>query len=184
MSCLTGPMYLASAAVFMAEVLKLPYCVLMVARVGGGLRGLVALVRSEITGQVLETFKCAVPALAYTIQGNLLFVALSNLDAPTYQVTYQTKTLFTALFSRLMLGRTLARSQWLALALLFLGAVLVSDLCVPVLRVRGRAAGGLSAAGCCLKGVNGVAIGEEDSLRPRSVHGGGSTPCLPPPNPS
>jgi multidrug transporter EmrE-like cation transporter len=123
-------MYLSSAAVFMAEALKLPYCVLMVARVGGGFRGLLALVRSEITGHPAETFKCAVPALAYTIQGNLLFLALSNLDAPTYQVTYQTKTLFTALFSRMMLGRTLAHSQWLALALLFVGAVLVSDLCV------------------------------------------------------
>eukprot|EP00967_Tisochrysis_lutea_P017875 scaffold20244_cov31-Tisochrysis_lutea.AAC.2 len=93
----------------------------MVVRIGGGLEGFVALVRSEITSQPRETLKCAVPALAYTIQGNLLFVALSNLDAPTYQVTYQTKTLFTALFSRLLLGRTLANSQWLALALLFLG---------------------------------------------------------------
>lgn len=119
---------MSSAAVFMAEALKLPYCILMVVRIGGGLEGFVALVRSEITSQPRETLKCAVPALAYTIQGNLLFVALSNLDAPTYQVTYQTKTLFTALFSRLLLGRTLANSQWLALALLFLGTVLVSDL--------------------------------------------------------
>ena len=27
-----------------------------------------------------------VPALAYTVQGNLLFVALAHLEAPTYQV--------------------------------------------------------------------------------------------------
>ena len=26
-----------------------------------------------------------VPALAYTVQGNLLFVALAHLEAPTYQ---------------------------------------------------------------------------------------------------
>jgi drug/metabolite transporter (DMT)-like permease len=44
------------------------------------------------------------------------------------QVTYQTKTLFTALFSRVLLGRYLANSQWLALALLFVGTVFVSDL--------------------------------------------------------
>jgi len=106
-----GPIYLASAAVFMAEALKLPYCLLMVARIGGSWRGFTNLLQSEVLGQPAETFKCAVPALAYTIQGNLLFSALSNLDPPTYQVTYQTKTLFTALFSRILLGRTLANSQ-------------------------------------------------------------------------
>ena len=26
------------------------------------------------------------PALAYTVQGNLLFIALAHLEAPTYQV--------------------------------------------------------------------------------------------------
>ena len=57
-----------------------------------------------------------------------LFVALANLDAPTYQVVYQCKTVFTALFSRLLLGRRLKESQWIALWLLCLGGVLVSDL--------------------------------------------------------
>ena len=28
--------------------------------------------------------RCAIPAVAYTLQSNLLFVALANLDAPTY----------------------------------------------------------------------------------------------------
>ena len=49
--------------------------------------------------------------MAFTLQSNLLFVALANLDAPTYQITYQTKTIFTALFSRLLLGRRLEVSQ-------------------------------------------------------------------------
>ena len=52
--------------------------------------------------------------MAYTLQSNLLFVALAVLDAPTYQITYQTKTIFTALFSRLLLGRKLEVSQVLA----------------------------------------------------------------------
>ena len=30
--------------------------------------------------------RMGVPALAYTVQGNLLFVALAHLEAPTYQV--------------------------------------------------------------------------------------------------
>ena len=75
-----------------------------------------------------DTLKCAVPAVAFTVQGNLLFVALANLDAPTYQVVYQSKTVFTALFSRAILGRRFKESQWIALLLLCLGGVLVSDL--------------------------------------------------------
>ena len=73
-------MYLASAAVFLAEAAKLPCCLYMVARVGGGCRGFVELLQSEVLNQPGETLKCAVPALAYTVQGNLLFAALSNLD--------------------------------------------------------------------------------------------------------
>ncbi len=33
-----------------------------------------------------ETLKVAVPALLYVVQNNLLFLALSKLDAATYQV--------------------------------------------------------------------------------------------------
>jgi len=32
--------------------------------------------------------RMGVPALAYTVQGNLLFVALAHLEAPTYQARY------------------------------------------------------------------------------------------------
>ena len=33
-----------------------------------------------------DSCRMGVPALAYTVQGNLLFVALAHLEAPTYQV--------------------------------------------------------------------------------------------------
>ena len=36
-------------------------------------------------------------------------VALGNLDAPTYQVVYQSKTVFTALASRMLLAPTDAK---------------------------------------------------------------------------
>ena len=82
----------------MAELLKLPTCVLMAGRTVGFGR-LSTLLAEEVWGNLGDTLKCAVPAVAFTLQGNLLFLALANLEAPTYQVVYQCKTVFTAVFS-------------------------------------------------------------------------------------
>ena len=124
----TGRPYVNSAAVLMAEALKLPFCLLMAGRSLGGARELWMLIEGEVLGNMRDTLKCAVPAVAFTVQGNLLFVALSNLDAPSYQVIYQAKTVFTAVFSFFMLGRRLKASQWLATILLCAGGALFSDL--------------------------------------------------------
>jgi len=115
--------------VLMTELLKLAVCVAMAAWSVGGPLQLQSLLRSELWshGGQQATLRCAIPAFAFTIQNNLLFFALGNLEAPTYQVTYQTKTLFTALCSRVILGRRLKEMQWLALFLLTAGAVLVVD---------------------------------------------------------
>jgi UDP-galactose transporter len=69
--------------------------------------------------------KLLVPAILYTLQNNLQFVAASNLDAATFQVTYQCKILTTALFAVLMLGQTLSGKKWLALFVLTAGVACV-----------------------------------------------------------
>lgn len=46
------------------------------------------LMKEEVVHKPLETLKLAIPAGIYTLQNNLLYVALSNLDAATYQVTH------------------------------------------------------------------------------------------------
>lgn len=72
-----------------------------------------------------ESWKLAIPALLYTIQNSLQYVAVSNLDAATFQVTYQLKILTTAIFSVLMLRRTLSPRRWLSLLLLIIGVSIV-----------------------------------------------------------
>jgi len=52
-------------------------------------------------------------------------VAVSNLDAATFQVTYQLKILTTAIFSVLMLGRVLSPRKWLSLLLLIVGVSII-----------------------------------------------------------
>ncbi|XP_019936423.2 solute carrier family 35 member A3a isoform X2 [Paralichthys olivaceus] len=121
-----GPRYLASSAVVAAEVMKIIACVLLVFKEHNySLRALNSILRQEIIQKPIETLKLAIPSGIYTLQNNLLYVALSNLDAATYQVTYQLKILTTALFSVSMLGRRLGIYQWLSLLILMAGVAFV-----------------------------------------------------------
>jgi len=67
----------------------------------------------------------AVPAALFTLQKNLLYIALTNLDACVYQVTYSAKLLTTAVFSYLILGRVFSFWQQAGLGLLMVGVALV-----------------------------------------------------------
>uniref|UniRef100_A0A3Q4G9H5 Solute carrier family 35 member A3b n=1 Tax=Neolamprologus brichardi TaxID=32507 RepID=A0A3Q4G9H5_NEOBR len=121
-----GPRYLASSAVVSAEVLKIFMCTLLIFSENNfSLRAMYELLYKEILNKPVELVKLAVPAGIYTLQNNLLYVALSNLDAATYQVTYQLKILTTALFSVSMLGKKLGSYQWLSLLFLTAGVTLV-----------------------------------------------------------
>ncbi|XP_024908121.1 solute carrier family 35 member A3b isoform X2 [Cynoglossus semilaevis] len=121
-----GPRYLASSAVVCAEALKVFTCILLVFKDSGfSVKLMNRLLKEEIVNKPLETMKLAIPAGIYTLQNNLLYVALSNLDGATYQVTYQLKILTTTLFSVFMLGKKLSLHQWISLFLLMAGVTLV-----------------------------------------------------------
>ena len=59
------------------------------------------------------------------VQNNLQYVAASNLQAATFQVTYQMKILTTAAFSVLLLRKKLSSSQWISLFFLAFGVGIV-----------------------------------------------------------
>jgi UDP-sugar transporter A1/2/3 len=72
-----------------------------------------------------DTFKLVIPALLYVLQNNLLFVALSNLSVPVYQVTNQGKLLTTALWSRILLNKSISGMQYVSLVILATGVAIV-----------------------------------------------------------
>ncbi|KAF8518838.1 nucleotide-sugar transporter-domain-containing protein [Hysterangium stoloniferum] len=72
-----------------------------------------------------DCWKLSIPAILYVLQNNLQYVAATNLDAATFQVTYQMKILTTAAFSVLLLRRQLSGTRWLALFFLAVGVGIV-----------------------------------------------------------
>ncbi|KAL0946608.1 hypothetical protein HGRIS_012806 [Hohenbuehelia grisea] len=72
-----------------------------------------------------DCWKLSIPAILYVIQNNLQYVAASNLEAATFQVSYQMKILTTAGFSVLLLRKKLTPSQWFALLFLAIGVGIV-----------------------------------------------------------
>jgi len=138
------PLYLTSTAVLLSECMKFLICMglvflhspdSVVGLPGGRLddepglavkwRNYVATLQLEFVDKWWDTLKTAIPACTYVVQNNLLFLALSYIDAPTYQVTYQLKILTTAVCSVLMLGRKLDSTKWFSLVMLTVGVALV-----------------------------------------------------------
>merc|ERR1712232_871976 len=97
-------------------------CVFEYVNTGGGL---VQSIRSNIIDRPYDALKIMIPALLYLIQNTLLYVALSNLTAPIFQVTYQGKLVTTAVVSVIMLNRKYNLKQWVCLVVLSLGVALV-----------------------------------------------------------
>jgi UDP-sugar transporter A1/2/3 len=89
--------------------------------------------RSYLGAELQFDFRMAGIAAIYTVQKNLLYLGISNLDAAVFQVTYQAKILTTAVFSMLLLQRTLSYQKIAGLMLLTLGVALVqvSALLIP-----------------------------------------------------
>lgn len=80
---------------------------------------------AQLFGLKSGFLKLLLPAVLYTLQNNLQFIAASHLDVATFQVAYQGKILTTALFAVILLRQSLSGTKWLALLLLTAGVACV-----------------------------------------------------------
>merc|ERR1712194_741860 len=90
-----------------------------------GVDGLVASLRKEIWEDKYTTLKVGVPAFAYTVSNNCLFLSTVYIDASTAQILYQAKLLTTAGFSVMLLGAVLTKTKWICLVVLTAGAMAI-----------------------------------------------------------
>lgn len=181
---LPGPRYQASTAVFLSELIKL---VIGLAAFVSFLWPIevTASVKAESEKEHLLGFDpnssdtrrkqicelcnlrrfgpLVLPSLLYTIQNNLQFIAISNLDAATFQVAYQGKILTTAMFSVVLLNKKLSITQAFSIVLLSLGIACASLASTPTTsksfshKERNHALGfGAVSISCLLSGLAGV----------------------------
>ncbi|RKP38427.1 nucleotide-sugar transporter-domain-containing protein, partial [Dimargaris cristalligena] len=146
----TGEKYYTSTAVLLAELSKLIMSIGLFLRgewdeedpAGGSLAQREPPITVRwLVGEVLgaDAWKLMIPAALYTIQNNLQYIAVSLLDAATFQVTYQLKILTTALCFVIILRKPLNLWQWVSLLVLTVGVILVQ---LPSMSSTGADQGG------------------------------------------
>ncbi|KLJ10568.1 hypothetical protein EMPG_14054, partial [Blastomyces silverae] len=125
-----GRRYLSSTAVFLNEVIKLAVCLTAalyeVSKTAPPSMPATSLF-TNLSAAVFtgDSWKLAVPAGLYTLSNSLVYIALSNLEAATFQVTYQLKLATAAIFGATLLRRSLSFGKWTALFLLIAGVLIV-----------------------------------------------------------
>ncbi|XP_067952169.1 UDP-N-acetylglucosamine transporter-like [Watersipora subatra] len=118
-------MFLSATAVVMAELFKCAVALLIILYQEKSIGRWLDYLHEHLIMNPMDNVKVSVPALVYVLQNNLQFIAVSNLDAATYQVCYQLKILTTALFSVVMLSKKLSAAQWVSLLVLMIGVAAV-----------------------------------------------------------
>ena len=113
--------YSASVGVLGVEVLKFAVSAFMVARQ----RPQGTSVSQAYAATMRTALPSALPAVLYSVQNGLAYIALQTLEAGVYSVLVQLRLLTTGLFSVLFLKRHLTAQHWRALLVLVVSVVLV-----------------------------------------------------------
>lgn len=116
-------LYVINDLVMITEVGKLVLAAALEYNATNG--GLGRSIKENIFDRPLDFLRILIPSLLYLIQNSVLYIAISNLTAPMFQVTYQCKLLTTAIVSVVMLQRRYTMKQWLCLTALGMGVAIV-----------------------------------------------------------
>jgi len=117
--------YVASTAVFFSELFKFVCSLSMHAYTSPSIQSCFQELHKHLILDAKEFLKTGVPAALFTIQNNLLIMALTYLAVGKFQVLYQLKVPATAFVSSVLLGTRFGRNKMLAIAMLMVGSVLV-----------------------------------------------------------
>ncbi|KAI2246415.1 UDP-galactose transporter Gms1 [Ophidiomyces ophidiicola] len=125
-----GRRYITSTAVFLSEVAKLAICLTVAlyevsqsippSMPATSLFG--SLSAAIFTG---DSWKLALPAALYTVANSLQYLALSNLEAAQFQITYQSQLIVSAIFGVVLMRKNISYGRWIALLLLIVGIAMV-----------------------------------------------------------
>lgn len=125
-----GKRYLTSTAVFLNEMVKLAISLTMalydVSKAAPLSMPATSLFFS-LTSAVFsgDSWKLAIPASLGVLSSSLQYIALSNMQAASFQVTSQLQFFTTAIFGLMVLRRSIAPQKWGLLLLLLVGVALV-----------------------------------------------------------
>ena len=117
--------YLNSTAVTLSEILKLLTSIAAIRASAPSARAALATVVRVVFRMPDQMLRVAMPALLYTIQNNIIYAALSHVDAVTFQITYQLKIVASLLASRILLKKKASVMRWISTLLLTFGVILV-----------------------------------------------------------
>ena len=119
--------YLTSVVILFSEILKFVVCHLLVLlfQAGGSLSQYASQLNEDFIQKPMDFLRISVPGGLFTIQNNLTFLALSYMDAGSFQVMSQLKILTTCLMSYLMLNTKLDKYKWTSIFLLLIGVVII-----------------------------------------------------------
>ena len=115
------PKFLTSAAVIGSECTKLTLSLFYILVIE---KKPVSSITTYFRDDWKNTLLVSVPASAYNLQMTLEYIALANLDAAMFSVLVQTKLLFTAVFSAIVIRKKLKYIQVISLTLLTVGVML------------------------------------------------------------
>uniref|UniRef100_A0A1I8IW99 UDP-galactose translocator n=1 Tax=Macrostomum lignano TaxID=282301 RepID=A0A1I8IW99_9PLAT len=122
-----GDMFFSSTAVVCSEVVKFFVSCGLVAWECGSMKSFSDFLIKNTYGDPIDCLKISVPAVIYVLQNNLLYVAISNLDAVTYQLilcrALPTRAGFAGVYFEFMLKNTEKSLWWRNVQLAFEGVL-------------------------------------------------------------